>query len=141
PLVEMCPATRLKEVEVALPAPYHACNPSFVRDGDGYLGVVRGVNYLIEDGRYRSQDAQSIVRTRNFLVRLDRQLAVVSMQEMHDRSGRARREHARIQGYEDCRLFRWQGGWWCSATARDLVPDGRAIMVLLRLDDSASIVA
>lgn len=141
PVTELCPATRLSEVLVALPAPYQACNPSFVRDGDGYLGVVRGVNYLIEDGRYRIQDVQSIVRTRNFLVRLDRQLAVISMLEMHDHSGLVRREHARIQGYEDCRLFRWRGEWWCSATARDVVPDGRAIMVLLCVDNSANIVA
>jgi hypothetical protein len=39
-----------------------------------------------------------------------------------------------IQGFEDCRPFFSQGQWWASATARDVTPDARASMMLLRLN-------
>lgn len=140
PAATRFPGTRIVPIDVDLPAPCAATNPSFRRDGGGWLGVVRGVNYRIVDGRYDIRDPDAAVRTRNFLVRLDPALRVVAVREMTDRTGLARHPDAAIRGYEDCRLVRWRDRWWCSATARDVSPDARATMVLLALDDAGDIV-
>lgn len=139
PLAAVCAGTALHALAVELPAPLAATNPSFARDGAGYLGVVRGVNYRLHQGRYEIFDDAGCVRTRNFLVRLGADFALAGMREIRDLSTLPRFEASRIRGFEDCRLFRWNGGWWCSATARDLSADGRATMALLRLDAAGDI--
>jgi len=140
PLALLCAEARLHAIEVGMPAPYVATNPSFARDGSGYRGIVRGVNYQLQRGHYQMHDDAGVVRTRNFLVRLAADFSVVAMREVKDRCALAREEGARIQGFEDCRLFRWRDHWWCSATSRDVDPGARAIMILLRLDDAGDFV-
>ena len=139
PLAALCLGTRFHAIDIALPAPFVATNPSFVGDGAGYRGVVRGVNYRLHEGRYQILDDDGCIRTRNFLVRLAADFTLVDLHEMRDLCTLPRFAAARVLGFEDCRLFRWAGDWWCSATARDLAADGRATMVLLRLDDAGDI--
>jgi len=140
PLTDLCPEVRLHAIEVDMPAPFVATNPSFVRDGSGYRGIVRGVNYRLQQGRYQIHDEAGVVRTRNFLVQLAADFSVTAVREVNDLCALPRAEGARIQGFEDCRLFFWRDHWWCSATSRDVQPDARAIMVLLRLDDAGDLV-
>ena len=118
---DQLPVDALHAIDVVLPEPFVATNPSFVRDGTGYLGVVRGVNYRIDDGRYRILDADERVRTQQFPAAPRRRLRRSSTSTRCATSRRCRGTPvARILGFEDCRLFRWRDGWWCSATARDL---------------------
>jgi glycosyltransferase involved in cell wall biosynthesis len=130
----LCPSARAHALKIDLPAPFLPTNPSFVATSEGYLGIVRGVNYRLSDGRYQIDDNHGRVRTRNFLVRLGPELELLSWHEMAAPAGWKTVPEAWILGFEDCRLFRWQNGWWCSATARDSEPDGRAVMVLLQID-------
>ncbi len=141
PLASLCSGTRVAAIDFPLPAPWRATNPSFTRDGDGFAGVVRAVNYRIVDGSYDVRDDHGVVRTRNFLVRLAPDLTVTEWREMRDLAPLPRIEAGRVRGFEDCRLFRWRDAWWCTATARDVVADQRAVMVLLRLDAAGDIVA
>lgn len=141
PVAALYPGARVAAIPVTLPEPLAPTNPSLVRDEDGYRGVVRGVNYRLESGRYRVLDDDGCVRTRNFLVRLTDDFAVADVREMRDAAPLWRDPVARIRGFEDCRLFRWNGSWWCSATARDLAPEGIATMCLLRLDADGDVVA
>lgn len=140
PITDLCAEARLHAIEVDLPAPFAATNPSFVRDGSGYRGIVRGVNYRLQRGDYQIDDDAGVVCTRNFLVHLAADFSVTAVREVKDLCALARAASARIQGFEDCRLFRWRDHWWCSATSRDIEPDARAIMVLLRLDDAGDLV-
>ena len=140
PLAEICPGATTRQIEVILPPPFVATNPSFVLDGDCYRGIVKGVNYLLSNGQYTIHDDRGIVRTRNFWVQLNADLQLVGMREMLDLSLMPRSADARIRGFEDCRLFRWQEDWWCSATSRELGSDARATIVLLKLNQDGDIV-
>ena len=134
PLHEICPGAITRKIDIKLPHPFVATNPSFVLDGDCYRGIVRGVNYDLSNGRYTVHDDDGVIRTSNFLVRIDGQSQIVDVHQMLDLSKLKRATQAGICGFEDCRLFHWQGGWWCSATARDLAQDARATIVLLKLN-------
>lgn len=142
-LEELVSEVRFALVEVDA-VPWSTFNPSIAADGDNLAMIVRSANYRIDaDGRYVAVDDErasggaslDVVRTENYFVRLTEDLSVVDVRPIADRSGRP--THAtRIRGLEDCRLFRWDGGWWALATSRDSTADTRATVVLLRLDDT-----
>jgi glycosyltransferase involved in cell wall biosynthesis len=136
PLTELCPGASLHRLELDLPAPYVPTNPSFVKDGDGYRGVVRGVNYQITEGHYKIHDADETVRTRNFLVQLSAKFAIQDVREIADQCQLPRNDSSRIRGFEDCRLFKWQEQWWCSATSRDVDTAETATMLLLKMNNA-----
>lgn len=136
PLTELCPGASLHRLDLALPAPYAPTNPSFVKDGDGYRGVVRGVNYQLTQGYYKIHDPDETVRTRNFLVQLSADFAIRIVREIQDKCDLPRLESSRIRGFEDCRLFKWQEQWWCSATSRDVNAAQTATMLLLKMNDA-----
>ena len=84
---------------------YRHSNPSILQCGDGYISIIRGVNYHQENGmHFRSLDPDGIVRTRNFLVGLNESYQILWSTEMIDNS-ETKRYDTRIRGLEDCRLF------------------------------------
>lgn len=84
-----------------VPMGWHPCNPSIVACEDGYLMTLRCVNYKIRhDGSYDIPGG--IVRTRNFLVNLDKDFRPVKYLEIQMPT---LNPQARIQGIEDARLF------------------------------------
>lgn len=131
---DLAPDTQCLRLDLPAGEPWALTNPSIVAHADGYCGIVRGVNYQLEQGRYTVRDPDGIVRTRNHWVEFDADLNVRDWHVMEDISSLPRRKECRIHGFEDCRPFFTQGQWWASATARDLYPDDRARLVLLRLN-------
>lgn len=84
---------------------YRHSNPSILQCGDGYVSIIRGVNYHQENGTYfRSLNPDGIVRTRNFLIGLNESYQILWSTEMIDNS-KTKRYDVRIRGLEDCRLF------------------------------------
>lgn len=84
---------------------YSPMNPSMLKCGDGYLVNLRMVNYHMVDGiHYVSNDEDKIIRTKNFLMGLDRNLKVLWDIEVVDRSPTPRKDW-RVKGLEDCRIF------------------------------------
>ena len=132
---------RVVELDVRLPAPWVAMNPSITGDGRGGLCMLmRGVNYRIEtDGRYDVNDPAGVVRSQNYWCELTGTLQAALPQLIPDRASRSAVATAVICGFEDCRLFRWRDRWWASATVRDQDPQMRAEMVLLEFDGAGSI--
>lgn len=122
-----------KEIEIGVEPPFHAMNPSVAVVDGLRRAVVRTVNYTIVNGRYVVADPDGVIRTRNRLVTLDAAWDVVDDREMIDLTGGPRHPFP-VSGFEDCRLFAWRGGLWCSATARDLNAEGQGELVLLGLD-------
>ena len=112
-------------------------NPSIAADPQGNLAViVRSTNYSLSalDDSYQIHGPDQIIRTRNYLGRIDPDtLENERWEEIDDAIvARVRRPFV-IQGLEDCRLF-WNGGWRFSATVRDLHPSGVAQMVMCGLE-------
>lgn len=128
-----------REIEVAPGPPYSPTNPSvWCRDGTVY-GVVRAVNYTIVDGAYRIHDREGVIRSRNFFVRFDRDLAVAGTREILEGEPVPPGFGFPVVGFEDCRLFFHRDRFWCSATARHLNPSGRCEIALLELADDGRV--
>lgn len=71
-----------------VPEGWSRFNPSLARDGEGVLALVRSSNYVIdEEGRYVIADPRNVVRTRNYLLRLDGSLAQGAAHELEDATG------------------------------------------------------
>jgi tetratricopeptide (TPR) repeat protein len=122
---ELFPSVRFTRIELPLPDGFQPCNPSLAVLNGTLLCVLRTVNV---DG---------VLRTRNYLLKLDESLLPVSSVPI--RESPEWPEHPAIGGLEDIRLIAHGEGFRVSATAIDaspkafrrmavfdLIPDGRA---------------
>ena len=113
-----------------------AMNPSVTLGEDGsLLAIVRWVNYNFSKSGYFTSSGR--IQTQNETVRLSLEtdcLHVTERAPWVDCTNPDRAPHARVLGYEDCRLFRWRGAWWAMATVRDRRPDALAEIALLSLE-------
>ena len=138
-LEELVPGARFAQVSLQPAPPWPQFNPSIARDGAGWAMIVRTANYRLINGTYHMLDddgsptEQRVVRTRNYLVRLDAGFDATEVRELHDESRRVVYPTG-IEGLEDCRLFQWRDGWWVTATVRDSTSVGTACVVLGRLE-------
>lgn len=127
-------------IGIDCPSPLVATNPSIAIEGDRLRAIVRMVNYTIsDDGVYELPPEERAVRTENAFVALQRNGVPISSALMADLDPGPRHPSS-VLGYEDCRLFHWRDGWWCTATVRDRSPDMRCEIALLRLDSDGSVV-
>ena len=130
-LDSLAATVRVGEIKLKAKPDWPCFNPSIAQDADGFRMIVRTANYQIEKGVLHRDGIQHNI---NYLVSLDRELAVRGVQPIVDGSSGPRPRRAQIHGYEDCRLIEVDGCWYATATACDRNPVGRAEMVLLRLD-------
>lgn len=131
--LSLFPGTRHHRIKI--PGKFPACNPSIARDGDGFLVLVRTVNYRINaNGRYSFPKGENRDAA-NWLVKLDSEFRLLSAQTIDD--DQARHGGAMtVRGFQDGRPFRWRNAWWFVASARAAVHESKAMMALCRLDGS-----
>jgi FkbM family methyltransferase len=129
---------------------WNASNPSIYADGDRVRCVVRTVNYRIVNGSYVTPPDDVVrdegrykgwqmIRTRNFLLDLDADLKTTRTVELVDATGEARTGYP-VHGFEDARLFAWEGKWWATSTVCDFTEDGAREIALLQIEDDGSVV-
>lgn len=126
-------------VPLTSPVPaYVPMNPSIATADGEIVCNVRWVNY-----RLGHPAPGGFVRTENQIVRIDPlTLRASAPKLLVDKTERgpgavwSMQPGSTILGYEDCRLFRWKGAWWASATVRDRHPSMVAEIVLLRLRET-----
>lgn len=113
---------------------YYATNPTIQKIKDGYVLICRAVNFAQNGGKeYRSRDpSDSVIRTKNFLVHMDRNFVINSQQEILENVPRKRIESP-IQGLEDCRLLLFKGDYWFLAVTYDVAP-GTIVQSLCKLE-------
>jgi len=116
-----------------------ATNPSVARHGDITAAIVRCVNYTVADGVYTIRDAGGRIRTRNLFVTLDGDFTAGSGVELADRTAVAPLPGGPVAGFEDCRLFFWNGRWWASCTVRDRNPDWRCQIALIAWEPDGAV--
>lgn len=87
------------------PYPYHISSNSIVETEGGYLCNMRAVNYNYNNasGDYVSKDSDSIVRTRNYLMNVDKDFTISKCKELVCDDFAVYPCH--IMGMEDVRLF------------------------------------
>jgi hypothetical protein len=121
---------------------YRPSNASICQVDDGYLMLVRLINYEQERGtHYYSRDADGRIRSMNLHIWFDRELSIRSSAEIDETLLERTQPYATtawVQGIEDPRLFRWCNGFWFVANSRVIDPHGNPTVVLGRLDDEAT---
>jgi len=119
---------------ITIPGFAEACNPSIAQTGDGFFSIVRTVNYSLSDaGEYISRPDRYM--SSNWLAAFDRDLNLIDIHPIDDKAFRSGScEGAFPGGFEDCRLFDWNGERWFSATVVTGYEPLRTGMVLCRLD-------
>ena len=129
---------------------WQASNPSICVHEGRTRCVVRTVNYKIVNGRYVTppQDVVreegkykgwQIIRTRNFLLDLDGNLNTTGSVELIDKTNSTLSSYP-VKGFEDARLFTWNGKWWATCTVCDFTEDGKREIALLEIDDHGAVV-
>jgi FkbM family methyltransferase len=133
---EIMPSFAARHIDFTPPEGWHATNPSVARFGNGIVMVLRAVNYALgEDGNYLTPNGTPIT-TRNFLLGLNAELDVEWSFEILPPSDLPAPVYGLALGFEDLRLFAWRGALWCTATLRELTPEGWCQQVLARIDES-----
>jgi glycosyltransferase involved in cell wall biosynthesis len=133
---EVMPSFTARPIGFVPPDGYHPSNPSVTRVGNEIVLLQCAVNFtLTAEGTYRTPN-DAPVHTRNFLLRLDTELAIQSSSEILPPADVPTPGFREVQGFEDARLFSWRNGLWCIACVRDLTPEAWCDQVLARIDDS-----
>ncbi len=99
---------------------YRPMNPSMIKIDDGYLMICRSINYKQHRAvTFTSFDLDKKIRTRNFLLKLNKEFKILSQQEIIDCSSLPKNKNCRVLGFEDCALFRRNDELWFSCTTLD----------------------
>ena len=133
-LGELLAGAEFAEIRLDVAPAWPQFNPSVCASEDGYRMVVRTANYRLENGRYVFLEGDGVIRTLNYVVTLDRGLAVTDLAPLGDRDDGPPRYPSRVEGYEDCRLIEVGDRWFVTATVRDRNPEERCEIALLELD-------
>lgn len=100
----------LRRIELEVPGPYKACNPSVAAADGGWVAIVRTVNYdLLADARIRVSTTPDTV---NWWAEISDDLSHARLRPLPDE-----RPVVGPHGLEDARLVRWQDEWWMLASA------------------------
>ena len=103
--MQKLPFKTIHNVDYVLPEKYIGSSSSIIRNGDGYIFNLRSVNYTINGkGGYDIRDPENIVRSRNFMLKMDGNFNVISDVELKDVSG-IQLYPKNIRGLEDIRLI------------------------------------
>ena len=134
---ELFPTSRFQPLDLPLPPGYRACNPSLaIRHGQVWCAL-RSVNYVLDQGCYRV-DGDGIIRTQNYLLRLDESLGPAQAVPIVDEPADLV-ENAAILGLEDVRLFCHEGRLRASCTVADRDPSWRRQMAVFDLSDDGQV--
>ena len=113
---------------------YLGLNPSILKEDSGYTMIYRTVNFTHnnEEGSYTSMDADGLIRTRNYLVKLNMLLKVLSAYEIVETTQRTHHP-TRVLGLEDCRIFKMGSRYYFTCTTCDTNPNKVPQITLCRL--------
>lgn len=118
---------------------YRPMNPSIQKTKDGYTMIVRTINFQQKDGHYDliEPEEPKVIRTKNFLVHLDRDFKILSQQEIIEDLPRQQFK-SWAEGVDDCRLFEWNKSNWYTCTSYDINAQNTPTICLCKLADKAS---
>ncbi len=137
------PSFSQRRLPITCDPPFRPTNPSVTSfRGETWL-IVRLLNYRLVINEYGyfqclsseySSHGTPVFRTRNFLLRLDAAGEVAHQAEIARPADWPEPLYFKNLGFEDCRLFGWNDALWVVATIREIFVDGKARMVLARID-------
>jgi len=141
-LGDLIPETRNTLVSIPTLERWPSTNPSIATGSGGQLRMImRTVNYRLTGAPryYRQLDADSVVRTRNYLVDLEPSDLVITAVRPLTMVPGERALSGPVVGVEDARLIELRDRWVVSGTVRDRNDEWRCEMALVDVDgDHAS---
>lgn len=142
PLASFCPSFKSRRIDFEPPKDWVAMNPSVTTHGGNLYCNVRCVNYRInEHGQYiikasdGTANAENPINTRNFVL----YMGTDAMSETKSWLWEVLAppdlpcKFPLVVGFEDMRLFSWNGDLWTSSTVRQIHEDGNCEQVLARV--------
>lgn len=134
-LTQLAEGARVGRIELAVEDDWATFNPSIAVDGDGFRMIVRSENVRFARGNVRFDER--IHRNVSYLVKLDRSLAIHSVERIDEDPDGFQRHDAHITGFMDLRLISLNGAWLASGSSWQLSP-GRdsSELALLNLDNA-----
>lgn len=121
---------------------YNPMNPSILKTDEGYTVICRTANYLQNGGHFLGWldplDKSETVRTRNFLVKYDKNFNLLSQKEIIEDLKRERIHRIKIEGLEDCRLVALNKDLWFTCTTCDTNPCGTQQISACRLESTGT---
>jgi tetratricopeptide (TPR) repeat protein len=152
PLSKMAPSFNPKQLTFTPcdrvtfePTGYKLLNPSVALVNKELYTIIRTVNYEIDkDGRYLIKNTETgeitndnPIHTRNYLAKLSNELDIQTVAEILPPL-LPKPEYPLVVGFEDMRLFEFQGDMWTSSTMRELNREGWCEQVLAKIDRSTA---
>lgn len=136
PARSIMPSMQFYPVSIDTPDGFKPGNISITREGDGFVVLIRAVNYDKLESGYFDRHGDTSFRQRTLLARLDANLQITSSIEVLAPQDMPPPQHTDSLGFEDPRPIIWRGDLWCISSVRQLNPDGRAEMVLARIAET-----
>lgn len=136
PARSIMPSMQFYPISIDTPDGFKPGNISIAREGDGFVVLIRAVNYDKLESGYFDRHGDTSFRQRTLLARLDANLQITSSIEVLAPQDMPRPQHTDSLGFEDPRPIIWRGDLWCISSVRQLNPDGRAEMVLARIAET-----
>lgn len=141
PLVQHVPSFRPTRIEFPVSEGWVVTNPSVINLNGRATAILRTVNYTITpEGAYSVLGSDGTfsrshpIRTRNHLVRFSRELMVDAACYLALPANWPKPKFDLVLGFEDSRLFQWDGQLWTLSTVRELTEEGWCEQVLARID-------
>jgi hypothetical protein len=109
PLSEIATIRSHRILSIATDEPYKSSSACFMtsHDENGYEGVVRSVNYSMNDRfEYTVRDIEKIVRTKNYWIEMDKQYDTNRLYEIKCVYKNKPLRDSHIKGFEDVRICR-----------------------------------
>ncbi len=136
PALSIMPSIQFYPISIDAPDGFKSGNISIARERDGFVVLIRAVNWDQLESGYFDRHGDTSFRQRTLLAHLDEHLQIMSSVEVLPPEDMPPAQHTDSIGFEDPRPIIWRGDLWCISSVRQLNPDGRAEMVLARIADT-----
>lgn len=134
PIGVSIPSFAARPIGFTPPDNFHPSTASVAQWGEETVVVERAVNLTRGGDGQLAAPPDEPERSRNFLLRLDNNLAVQSTTEILAPVDLPQAVFPGVLGFQDLRPFVFHAALWASATIRELNADGRHEHVLARID-------
>jgi hypothetical protein len=125
----------------SLVSDYHwrGINPSIIRDGGFYRMNYRTINYICqhETSKYYSMESDGKIRTRNYLISLDKNFNMIKSTEIRPPDSTVKYPD-QVKGFEDCRLFKFGKKFYMTVTSKETQSTQAPQICMTRLTDDCS---
>lgn len=138
PANKLMPSMVFHPLSVPTPDGYKPGNISITSSVDGFVALVRAVNYDLLESGFFDRHGDTSFRQRTILCQLDNRLQIASSAEVLEPEDLPPPKHLDSLGFEDPRPIIRHEKLWCLSCTRQMNDEGRAEMVLARIDRTSS---